>query len=99
MKYCKNCGHAVQGLYCSHCGQRTDSKRINFSFLWKEVLHFFTHLERGFLYTTLQMVIRPGLTVKKKKLSGSCLLFPDLDYNFRIFFIPDRKNIWPGQSD
>ena len=31
-------GRAVQGLYCSHCGQRTDSERINFIFLWKEVL-------------------------------------------------------------
>ena len=64
MKYCNNCGHAVQGLYCSHCGQRTDSERINFTFLWKEVVHFFTHLEKGFVYTSLQMVIRPGLTVK-----------------------------------
>jgi hypothetical protein len=64
MKHCKNCGHAVQGLYCNHCGQRTDSERINFTFLSKEVFHFFTHLETGFVYTSLQMVIRPGLTFK-----------------------------------
>lgn len=64
MKYCLNCGHAVKDLYCGHCGQKADPGKINFSFLWREFIHFFTHVEKGFLYTSFQMIIHPGLTVK-----------------------------------
>ena len=64
MNYCLNCGHTVEESFCGHCGQRVDPERINFTFLWKEVLRFFTHLEKGFMYTSFQMVIRPGMTVK-----------------------------------
>jgi hypothetical protein len=64
MTYCNNCGHAVRDLYCSHCGQRVVAERINFIFLWKEILSFFTHLDKGFLYTSFQMIIHPGQTVK-----------------------------------
>jgi hypothetical protein len=64
MKYCMNCGHPVHDLYCGHCGQKANPERISFTFLWKEVFHFFTHLEKGFLYTSFQMVVHPGKTAK-----------------------------------
>jgi hypothetical protein len=64
MKYCLNCGYPVADLYCGHCGQKSDPERINFTFLCREAFHFFTHLEKGFLFTTFQMVIHPGQTSK-----------------------------------
>lgn len=64
MKFCKNCGHEVSDLYCGHCGQKANPEKITFSFLCKEVFHFFTHLEKGFLFTSYQMVIRPGETAR-----------------------------------
>jgi len=64
MKYCLNCDYPVTDLYCAHCGQKSDPGRINFTFLCREVFHFFTHLEKGFLYTSFQMIIHPGQTAK-----------------------------------
>ncbi|HET7000270.1 MAG TPA: DUF3667 domain-containing protein [Puia sp.] len=64
MKHCLNCGKPVHDLYCAHCGQQTRPERINFSFLSRETFHFFTHLDKGFLYTSFQMITHPGRTVK-----------------------------------
>jgi hypothetical protein len=64
MKYCKNCGRPVKDLYCGHCGQMADPGKINFLFLCREVFHFVTHTENGFLFTSFQMIIRPGQTAK-----------------------------------
>lgn len=61
---CKNCGYPLRDLYCGHCGQKADTGKINFSFLCRELFHFVTHLEKGFLYTSFQMVIHPGQTAK-----------------------------------
>lgn len=62
--YCMNCGYPLSDLYCSHCGQKANPEKISFSYLWKEVFHFFTHLEKGFLFTTFEMILRPGITVR-----------------------------------
>lgn len=51
------------GLYCSHCGQKAKLERISFSYVWHEIFHFFTHIEKGFLFTSIRMLIRPGRTV------------------------------------
>jgi hypothetical protein len=64
MKYCKNCGYAGHDLYCGHCGQKSDPEKITFSFLCRELFKFFTHLEKGFLYTSFQMIIHPGQTAR-----------------------------------
>jgi Protein of unknown function (DUF3667) len=64
MNFCKNCGHPVKDLYCGHCGQKLKPEKITFSFLVKEFFHFFSHLEKGFLFTSWQMVVHPGRTAK-----------------------------------
>jgi hypothetical protein len=63
MSACKNCGHRVYGAYCSHCGQSAGTGRITFASLSQQVLAYFTHLERGFLYTTWSMLAAPGRAV------------------------------------
>ena len=65
MEYCKNCGSQVNDVYCAHCGQRSRIERITFVHLLHEFFHFFTHIERGFLYTSWHMLIVPGKTVKE----------------------------------
>jgi hypothetical protein len=64
MKLCKNCGRPVHDLYCGHCGQKAKPEKITFNYLSSELFHFFTHLEKGFLFTSYQMVIHPGQTAK-----------------------------------
>jgi hypothetical protein len=63
MKYCKNCEKQVHNLYCSYCGQPVKVERITFSYIWHDVFHFFTHMERGFLFTSVHMLVSPGKTV------------------------------------
>lgn len=53
----------MQNAYCSHCGQKTSPERFSWTHLWKEIFHFFTHMDNGFLYTSLRMVQNPGQTV------------------------------------
>ena len=64
MSHCKNCGKELHDLYCSHCGQKARTERITINYLWNEIFHFFTHIEKGFLYTSLQMLVRPGKSVR-----------------------------------
>jgi Protein of unknown function (DUF3667) len=63
MSFCKNCGEKVVGMYCSHCGQKAVEQRISFHYIWHEVLHFFTHFEKGFLFTSWSMLAMPGKVV------------------------------------
>src|SRR3982751_4499342 len=62
MNRCKNCGTPLQGVYCSHCGQSAKTERITFSFLVYEVFHFFSHMEKGFLFTSFRLIAAPGKT-------------------------------------
>ena len=61
---CKNCGKVVSGIYCSNCGQKLLAGRITFHYLLDEIVHFFTHVEKGFLFTTWNMVWKPQLVIK-----------------------------------
>lgn len=63
MDQCRNCGKTVQDQYCSHCGQKIHVGRISFHYITHEALHFFTHLEKGFLFTSLQMLISPATNI------------------------------------
>ncbi len=63
MKHCKNCGKPANDAFCSHCGQRTSTGRITYYFIIQEIFHFFTHMEKGFLFTSIQMILHPGVTV------------------------------------
>jgi len=63
MSFCKNCGEKVIGNYCSHCGQKILEERISFHYIWHEALHFFTHFEKGFLFTSWSMLTKPGKVV------------------------------------
>ena len=64
MRHCKNCGEELHGMYCGHCGQKAEAGRITFLYIWHEIVHFFTHAEKGFLFTSWQMIKAPGRTAK-----------------------------------
>lgn len=57
---CKSCGFSGRGNYCSFCGQSFNIKRISIIELLREIYHFFTHIERGFVFTLKQLIIAPG---------------------------------------
>lgn len=60
MSYCLNCGAEVSGKFCPVCGQKVNIHRFSFKTLMEEVVHFFTHIEENFLYSTKQFILQPG---------------------------------------
>lgn len=66
---CLNCGTPVIDKYCPHCGQKITVGRLTWHHLLEETAHFFTHIEQGFLKTTKDLIIKPGL-VHKNFLDG-----------------------------
>lgn len=61
MANCLNCGNSFKGNYCSVCGQKKTEK-LTAAVAFTEMLHFFTHFEKGFLYTVWSFFIKPGTT-------------------------------------
>lgn len=80
---CKNCGHQYEGNFCPNCGQRHIDKRFNLkdSVIWVFVSIF--NMERGFVPTTLQLITRPGETIRKY-LNGITIPYA---HPFRFIFI------------
>lgn len=62
MHHCANCSRPAYDKYCSHCGQKVNLERISLSYLWEELFHFFTHIDKGFLFTSWKMIVSPGKT-------------------------------------
>lgn len=62
---CKNCEHVFQGNFCSNCGQKTNTVRLNWHYVQDELKYTFLHLNKGFLYTAKQLFTRPGDTVRE----------------------------------
>jgi hypothetical protein len=56
----KNCGLQSEGRFSSGCGQPMETHRITFSRLRNEAAHFFTHLNKRFLYTLKMLALQPG---------------------------------------
>lgn len=63
MANCVECNEIIESNYCANCGQPASLKRINGHYLLHEINHLL-HLEKGFLFTIKELVIRPGKAVK-----------------------------------
>lgn len=63
---CPNCGNqlsqAVQ--FCPECGQSAHTKRLDMHHILHDLVHVFTHADKGFLYLTKELALRPGITAK-----------------------------------
>lgn len=55
-----HCAEDGAGKYCQNCGQAYSVKRITLHGLLHEVFHFFSHLDKGFLFTLKELLLRPG---------------------------------------
>ncbi len=62
---CKNCGHRVDGNFCSRCGQNTKVERINFPNFLSEVSESIFQINKGFFYTLKELFVRPGNSIKE----------------------------------
>jgi len=62
---CKNCGNEVSDNFCGSCGQRADTHKLNMHFILHDLQHALIHFDKGVLYTTKQLLTRPGHTIRE----------------------------------
>jgi len=80
---CKNCGTETDGKFCRNCGQELEIHRITVSHLVHEIVHTFTHLEKGFLFTFRKLLADPG-RMQRQYLEGFRVKY---QRPFSMFFI------------
>ena len=66
---CNNCSNHFSEDYCNKCGQK-EAHKITMAHIGHEVLHSFTHADRGFLHLLLQLFIRPGVVAREYIVEG-----------------------------
>ena len=59
---CLNCESTfpVPARFCPHCSQRTDTARLSFADMTRDLLHAFVNVERGPLVFAWALLTRPG---------------------------------------
>ena len=61
---CTNCNSNLHGEFCSNCGQSQELKRINGQYIFSEISSVL-NFDKGILYTIKELLIRPGISVRK----------------------------------
>ncbi|MFI5131533.1 MAG: DUF3667 domain-containing protein [Chitinophagales bacterium] len=62
---CLNCGNSINKNFCSNCGQKKEVGKLTWHSLVTEIFHFFSHIEKGFLNTSFQLIIRPRKVISE----------------------------------
>jgi hypothetical protein len=77
---CKNCNNQFTGNYCNICGQKASTHRLNLAHILHDFFHALTHVDKGFLFSAKELIIRPGHSIreyiegKRLKLSNPLLM-------------------------
>lgn len=104
---CKNCENTFEGNFCSNCGQKVNTVRLNWHYLKDEFKYVFLHVNKGLLYTAKQLFIRPGDTVREfiegkrvQHYKPILMLFVLAGINGLIMhFFPAEKFIYPNSTN
>jgi hypothetical protein len=64
---CLNCGSALEPSqrFCPQCGQKADTHRLNFKHIWHDLIHAFTHADKGIFSLIWQLAFRPGIVARE----------------------------------
>ncbi|MDR2950000.1 MAG: DUF3667 domain-containing protein [Prevotella sp.] len=64
VRHCLNCNNVLNDNFCSKCGQSARTSRVNAKHLAEELQYGLLHINKGLLYTTKELLLRPGMTIK-----------------------------------
>ena len=65
MTVCKNCSREFEGKFCPKCGQKAKTGRITLRQVFNDARQHFIHFDQGFLYTTRELILRPGHSIRE----------------------------------
>lgn len=62
---CKSCKNITEGKFCSNCGQKTNTHRLNAKhFFEHDIIHGVFHLDKGLLFTIKEILKNPSGVAK-----------------------------------
>lgn len=61
---CLNCSKKYSGKFCPECGQKATVSKLTWKSVIGEFIHFFTHAEHSFVYTSKRLITKPGVVMK-----------------------------------
>lgn len=64
MTKCIKCNHQIEKKICPICGQSAKVQRIDRHYISHEIKHHL-NIEKGFLYTIKELLIRPGKAIRE----------------------------------
>jgi hypothetical protein len=64
---CLNCESTIAATarFCPHCSQRTDTARLSFADMTRDLMHAFVNVERGPLMFAWALLTRPGAIARE----------------------------------
>lgn len=61
---CPNCDNQFTGQFCNNCGQKL-SHRITMGHIGHDLVHAFTHTDKGFFHLMIQLFKKPGKVARE----------------------------------
>lgn len=61
---CLNCSADLVGSFCAQCGQKASTARISWSSLGQEISQSLLYLDRGFFFTSKELLSKPGHAIR-----------------------------------
>jgi len=62
---CKNCSNPNNGNFCSNCGQKTKTVKLDWHYIKDEIKYTLLHVNKGFFFTLKELYTRPGDTIRE----------------------------------
>jgi hypothetical protein len=62
---CKNCSNPYHSNFCSNCGQKAHTVRLDWHYIKDEANYTFLHFNKGLLFTIKELFTRPGKTIRE----------------------------------
>ncbi len=62
---CKNCETNYQAKFCPECGQKSTVQRLSIGSIVHDILHYFTHADKGIFFTIKEMFRNPAFVIQE----------------------------------
>lgn len=82
METCLNCNTPLTATqkFCSECGQKTSVKRVHLHDVFHDMIHYFTHADKGIFTLLKSLIVKPGLVAKEYVEGKRKKHFPPLNF-------------------
>lgn len=99
---CLNCGAAVPGNFCGHCGQKRIQGRLTLHELQHEVIHGLLHADSSIFRLAWQCLIQPGIVAREYLSGRRKRFFPLVQFYFintaLLMFVLTQTSLLPHMT-